>query len=1031
MKKISFLFTIAILLFNINQSLASYLSPLPKGKHNITNDSAGHDYQHKNSFSIDLQAAIVSKQEETKITQARCWSYGAPILASKKGKVIEVVRLSRRHTDKLNYGVHVKIKHEDGNTGIYAHMINDSNSIYVKKNDEVEAGQIIGLMGDTGYVSKGNEHNPCKHDNNYGTHLHFEVNNSITNIDGNSSLKTHQILHSKTRPIDEDSLYANNHFGKHPYIPEIEQVHSISPLVAKPGSRTQFLLKGKYFYKDSEFTLPFCESQQITTINQQLIEIDCETKQVENTFETSFPNYYQPNGELLVNFHLTHDIDELKVEDLSFIPAHPGEMLELSITGSGLNSELDISVQAQSDPSKNGSCNFEDQFSYLSPTKIIARCQLPLNLGPVEQDNKQQLTITISSNNQTLYQDQLEINYGISSPLLSPLQATYNIPTRFTITGKNVHRSSIFFIENCQQNSFQIIEQLYNKVIFECLITPKTDDTSSHQFFFKTRSRYAKSGQLELSEEEDKANIILSGYLTVIHDEETRIDSISPSEAIIGQETLFTVTGNRLPYSDDKIPLIWMENCQGNSSNASVEVIPESYTHDHFQFRCTPLFSPEEQTLYLQLEKKYETDVIKEKKALWKEFDMFFKKLKTKKLHIKTAHKHSSELLSEQSVHFVSSLYDFIREEEQFQFQFLREDGLYQISGPPEVTEISVGSISRTNRHQTIHINGQNLPYDLKIRSKDCAQVSISYGSSEKFDAICLLKKVALQELQIIDSKKEKLLESYQSELVEVYEIQANWEDQEKIQLDIRGVNLLQKLKTTSPDCDELDYDLDPSSSQILMSCQIKLGQFSKPEFIKLLIKSEDNITLWNKSIRIQSAPRFSTLDARPLTTNYRPPTKNKLSTASSLQPQASSKRFALYPDISSPILRKAVTKLTQQGLISGFDDNSFQAGKKYSDQSKSQFISELVKTLPYYLEPTDLTVTLNQYSDLSLNQKNLAEITFALLNNIIPKTSQFNPEDPISRGEAALILHKSQQLLAHQYPSPEKEREELARAEG
>lgn len=1024
-----------ILLVSTTQStLANFVVPLPLGKQQINRDTLGHDeYIKGDDLSLDLQAAEAPANIDPLLEESRCYTYGEPILAAQSGVVSKVVHLSVRHKKNGAYGAHVTIKHDDNSTGYYAHMINDSNKIYVKKGDRIEQGQIIGLMGDTGNIISKYKNNPCPHDKNYGTHLHFELRNSTKtpqSLDGEKPLTKGSIINSKTRPIDKDALYANHHFGKYPYIPQIEQVHSISPLVAKPGSRTQFLLKGKYFTEDSNFSLPFCESQQPSIINQQLIEIDCKTKLIEDRFELSFPNLYQPNGELLVNFVLTNTPNNINIDDVTFIPPHPGEILELTITGSGLSTDLDLKVQSKTYKTKNGKCDFKDQFATLSPTKIIARCQLPLNIGPVKQDNNQALEIDISSNNRTLYEDQFEINYGISSPRLSPLQATYDIPTRFSITGKNVHRSSIFFIENCEQKSFRIIEQLYNKVIFECLITPKNDGTSSHQFFFKTRSRFNSKGIDELSDEEDRANIILSGYLTVIHDTETRVESISPHEAIIGQETLFTVTGNRLPYSSTNIPLVWMEDCQGNGRNGAVEIIPESYTHNRFQFRCTPQFTPGEQNAYLILENQYNTDNRQVKESLWKEFDQFFEDLSPKKLHIKSQKSTGNELLSEHSVKFVSSLYEFIKAEEQFQFQFFREDGLYQISGDAEIQEIQLGNINQSHRQQEIHISGLNLPYDLVIQSDDCAQVAITYGSSERFEAVCLLEKVSLQELHILDAKKEKHLKSFQTDLVEVYEVHAHWTRKETLQVDIRGVNLLNNISITSPDCQTLKNILDPSSSQRLMSCQIKSRQFSKPESLKLNVETKDGVVLWDKSVEIQNRPITSIF--KPLaskTSNSQFPTTHySLQTTHS---SASSKRFALYPDISSPVLREAVTQLTRQNLIEGFPDNSFRSDENYNNQTRAEFTANLVQQLPYYLEPTDLTETLKQYIDLNPESPHLSEISFAMMNNIIPKNSHFSPDDPISRGEAALIMHKSQQLLNIPIPSPEKEREELVRAEG
>ena len=55
------------------------------------------------------------------------------------------------------YGYMITIKHADGTEMIYAH----SRKLMVKAGDTVKAGDVIGLVGNTGY--------------SYGTHLHLEV----------------------------------------------------------------------------------------------------------------------------------------------------------------------------------------------------------------------------------------------------------------------------------------------------------------------------------------------------------------------------------------------------------------------------------------------------------------------------------------------------------------------------------------------------------------------------------------------------------------------------------------------------------------------------------------------------------------------------------------------------------------------------------------------------------------------------------------------------------------------------------------
>ena len=80
----------------------------------------------------------------------------SPIYAANDGTVIA----ARYHTSLGNY---VEIDHNNGYKTLYAHM----SKLYVKKGQGIEMGQVIGLMGDTGY--------------SFGCHLHFQAkyNNQV------------------------------------------------------------------------------------------------------------------------------------------------------------------------------------------------------------------------------------------------------------------------------------------------------------------------------------------------------------------------------------------------------------------------------------------------------------------------------------------------------------------------------------------------------------------------------------------------------------------------------------------------------------------------------------------------------------------------------------------------------------------------------------------------------------------------------------------------------------------------------------
>jgi murein DD-endopeptidase MepM/ murein hydrolase activator NlpD len=86
-----------------------------------------------------------------------------PILCVQKGTVVSV------KYDPSGFGKHVRVMClEEGVIWTYAHLAN----IHVTVGEEVEAGDKLGLMGNTGFVVSGDtpfwEHNPYA-----GTHLHL------------------------------------------------------------------------------------------------------------------------------------------------------------------------------------------------------------------------------------------------------------------------------------------------------------------------------------------------------------------------------------------------------------------------------------------------------------------------------------------------------------------------------------------------------------------------------------------------------------------------------------------------------------------------------------------------------------------------------------------------------------------------------------------------------------------------------------------------------------------------------------------
>lgn len=91
-----------------------------------------------------------------------------PVIAANKGVVVKVVTGCKSYGDKScggGYGNHIMISHSDGKYTLYAHL--HQNTIIVKKNDKVDAGQVIAKTGSSGRST--------------GAHLHFEVRTNSIN----------------------------------------------------------------------------------------------------------------------------------------------------------------------------------------------------------------------------------------------------------------------------------------------------------------------------------------------------------------------------------------------------------------------------------------------------------------------------------------------------------------------------------------------------------------------------------------------------------------------------------------------------------------------------------------------------------------------------------------------------------------------------------------------------------------------------------------------------------------------------------
>jgi hypothetical protein len=133
----------------------------------------------KAEFSLDIQLKDL-EQPAKKDFGHQCYSLGAPILAMRDGKILEI----RKPTDPkiLNdgYGWVVRVGYPDGSYTWYAHMLEKSIPDF-KIGEEIKRGQFLGLLGATGFTKGLNCHWPNDfgiQEKNEAPHLHLETNTS-------------------------------------------------------------------------------------------------------------------------------------------------------------------------------------------------------------------------------------------------------------------------------------------------------------------------------------------------------------------------------------------------------------------------------------------------------------------------------------------------------------------------------------------------------------------------------------------------------------------------------------------------------------------------------------------------------------------------------------------------------------------------------------------------------------------------------------------------------------------------------------
>ncbi|MDZ4216872.1 MAG: M23 family metallopeptidase, partial [Candidatus Gracilibacteria bacterium] len=153
--------------------------------------------------------------------------------------------------------------------------------------------------------------------------------------------------------------------------------------------------------------------------------------------------------------------------------------------------------------------------------------------------------------------------------LTLPKHAAFGVRTRFRFEGNDLDLANAYVIERCVDS--KTITHTENLIEVECTPTDQSelskDNGYSDSLYFMLK--YGPG-----------AEMITQGYVKVVRDETSHIESIEPLNPVYGEKTLFTAWGNKL------LPSISISN--PGCENISMLETEGSRSPYHVEFTCTP-----------------------------------------------------------------------------------------------------------------------------------------------------------------------------------------------------------------------------------------------------------------------------------------------------------------------------------------------------------------------------------------------------------------------------------------------------------
>lgn len=473
----------AFLLF-YNPAIASdFLMPLPQGIVHVTfgYESADTHLGEKAKFSLDFQAFEGGRSDINNLAQ-KCYTIGAPVLASKSGVVKKSSNPVGVNDLKKDYGVVVKIENSDNTATIYGHMID--GSLAVKNGDEVIAGQILGLLGATGNTKTSS---PCVWENNIGSesefrgpHLHFENRDK-----DNMALKPEPLIGAKnytgitlgeytsTTLLYDPTGHWAKYAGKVPYRLTYNptRIESFSPLIIEGGKEQVFTIKGENLIENLKVTLPGCKGG-INWVKregneQQFTCVLAKPKQPEIR-----PGYIEFGAEKIhFKIEVLSDgtIPDPIITKAEVINPIADKMTDFVVKGEHLPGDLKLDMQDCQNTTYKSISSIKQEFA----------CRLPYT---VYNETGRRINRTYTFNAQLVSEEMnyyyplsFSVDYEVMVQKLSPAIAYAGEKTLFTFAGKNINLVKAGWIENCYD--LREVERSDEHIAFECSFRSEAEES--------------------------------------------------------------------------------------------------------------------------------------------------------------------------------------------------------------------------------------------------------------------------------------------------------------------------------------------------------------------------------------------------------------------------------------------------------------------------------------------------------------------------------------------------------------------------